>query len=335
MTITFDKPASIQEKLKSWVRATPSMDLLQSRLIEATNRRQNRISKVSRRASAHCSGVKNALIDHQAQKNTEVKAIREKASAKSDRAVFNLAAKVTKAAEDNKIVAARVEQVHKRRKSEMIKIQCKHENKLESAAKRKERIQEKAYSPDDKLERAKLHKLANDANLSTVQKRLDDKMLTVIERKELNVASKAAKAAEDNKIVATRVDQVQKKRESAINEIQCKHEIKLQSATKRKEEHQEADILKRETFNLRRQKALQTFEDKQNTELPKAKQNISVKLEEASARREKLLIEKAEQAAFIGSPKGTTSHSRKVSSPGLSFVATSPGECIDNSNVSS
>lgn len=560
---SFNKPA-IQEKMEGWHKKTPCMDSLQSRLVKATNRRQTIISKIAQRATAHCNGVKNVLADCQNQRNAEVDSIKERVSAKNDRATkqmenrkhrysqvmqrkmhaiarvkenaqleqhelnekiekrllevtqrkeqilekdivgriteenrkkvmkleqlnkavddkihqieascqnkllaaderkkenlnnlsqnaahstkkrreratlhklsqdadlsnaqrrledrlltandrkeLNVAARAAKAAEDNKTIAARVEEVQRKRESAIQEIQCKHENKLESAVKRKMRMDENKSSPsttEGKLERARLHKLSMNADLSAVQRTLDNKLITAIEKKEITLAAKAAKAAEDNKVIAARVEEVQrkresvaneiqckhisklesaakrkelahekvsttegklerarlfklaqdadqtsahkkiehkilianerkehniavivakaaegnktvtarveevqKKRESTVNEIQCKHVLKLESATKRKEKHQEVDSVKRENVNLRRQKALQTFEKRQNIELPKAKQSISIKLDEASARREKILNEKVEQAGNSMTPRGKKSQNR-------------------------
>ena len=262
------------------------------------------------------------------------KRLNERLQCANERKEFNLAEIVAKVTEQNTIVADRVEEVHRQRNNLVNEIQCKIENKLESATKRKDR-QEKTTGIGEKIERGKLHRLAQDADLSSIQQKLDEKILSANQRKELNMLAKVAKAAEGNRIVSEKVQEVQDKRASATHEIQSKSEMKLESATKRKEMQLEMNSDKIESFNVRREKVLQALDAKQDIEIPKAKELISVKLEEAAARREKILLEKAEQAGFVGSRSRTNSEISnrfRANSGSSSSVARSP-LLINNGNT--
>ena len=301
MHVSVESPNSeIQTKLESWVPPSPQMETLNSRLAEAAERREVELNKVvSNVAQINKAKQEKAnlfLQEKEAKVALAQERLSEKMTTASKRKEDNLKAKISKAVEENSVVAERVEEVRKRRDAHVLEIQTKHESKLDSAKKSQNFKLEAQSGATEKIERAKQHKISRDADLCSIKQKIEFKMISANQRKEMNLQARVEKVAEENRVVSEKVQQLQEKHASLVNEIQSKHENKLEAAVKRKEQVQkEVHIGKNEVSSVRREKVLQ-LGDKQNEEVQKHKENLSLRLTEAAARREELLNKKIDQA---------------------------------------
>ena len=301
MHVSVESPNSeIQTKLESWVPPSPQMETLNSRLAEAAERREVELNKVvSNVAQINKAKQEKAnlfLQEKEAKVALAQERLNEKMNTASKRKEESLKAKISKAVEENSVVAERVEEVRKRRDAHVLEIQTKHESKLDSAKKSQNFKLEAQSGATEKIERAKQHKISRDADLCSIKQKIEFKMISANQRKEMNLQARVEKVAEENRVVSEKVQQLQEKHASLVNEIQSKHENKLEAAVKRKEQVQkEVHIGKNEVSSVRREKVLQ-LGDKQNEEVQKHKENLSLRLTEAAARREELLNKKIDQA---------------------------------------
>ena len=280
----------------------PLMDQnsFQKKLLEASERKRATLGEVVLNVTqinkAKQEKANLFLQEKEAKVALAQERLNEKMTTASKRKEDNLKAKISKAVEENSVVAERVEEVRKRRDAHVLEIQTKHESKLDSAKKSQNFKLEAQSGATEKIERAKQHKISRDADLCSIKQKIEFKMISANQRKEMNLQARVEKVAEENRVVSEKVQQLQEKHASLVNEIQSKHENKLEAAVKRKEQVQkEVHIGKNEVSSVRREKVLQ-LGDKQNEEVQKHKENLSLRLTEAAARREELLNKKIDQA---------------------------------------
>lgn len=342
----------IQLKLETWQPANPSMEALQTRLNEANLRRENNLSNLSGKASAHIDVVKNVLSERQNQMHQESVSIQEKIAAKKKRAVQQkekleemnniksqnafekisraqenariaqgqkaqkIEDKLTKAAErrENLVIntivkksaevnKTKMKKVEKWQENENIKIQnieAKHLSKLAAASERKQEVissvvENNANSTKKKMQRAKLFKDSKDAEVENIQRKLEDKLLTATERKELSLAAKVAKAAEENKAIEEKVQQVQKMRESSVSLIHMKHMNKLESANRRIQRSQTVD--RSTPCTTEKIENAKKFKLAQDASLSEIQSVLDEKLKSANERKEMNLAAKVAKAA--------------------------------------
>uniref|UniRef100_A0A7S3Q030 Uncharacterized protein n=1 Tax=Chaetoceros debilis TaxID=122233 RepID=A0A7S3Q030_9STRA len=342
----------IQLKLETWQPANPSMEALQTRLNEANLRRENNLSNLSGKASAHIDVVKNVLSERQNQIHQESISIQEKIAAKKKRAVQQkeklkemnniksqntfekisrakenariaqgqkaqkIEDKLTKAAErrENLVVhtivkksaevnKTKMKKVEKWQENENIKIQnieAKYLSKLAAASERKQEVissvvENNANSTKKKMQRVKLFKDSKDAEVENIQRKLEDKLLTATERKELSIAAKVAKAAEENKAVEEKVQQVQKMRESSVSLIHMKHMNKLESANRRIQRSQNGD--RSTPCTTEKIENAKRFKLAQDASLSEIQLVLDEKLKSANERKETNLAAKVAKAA--------------------------------------
>ena len=227
--------------------------------------------------------------------------IEEKSNAKiasaAERKSNIVAENVNKVASSLKKKRNRVEQNKFLEDMKVKDIQISHENKLECASARKMQVLSSvssctASSTKKGLERARLYRLAQDADISSLKKKLEDKMEGATGRKDEVITTITSKAAEENKNIIDRTKELINQREINVREMLCKHENKLEGANKRKERIAKEDFERKELANFRREKVLENVHIKDTVVLPKNKEQLESKLEEAAVRRCNLLMEK-------------------------------------------
>ena len=216
-----------------------------------------------------------------------------------------------------------VEQLKVLNDSKWKEIKLLHESKLANANQRKmdslsALSSSTASSTKKRIERARLHRLAQDADLSSLKKKLEDKMLTVSRKQKDVIATITTKAAEENKNIAKRTLEVFQQREINAREILCKYENKLEGASKQKQRLIAEKCDRKEIVSLRREKVFGSNERKGTILLPKTKQDLNLKLEEAKSRRTALLVRKSEHAKEMRST--STKSSPKEEEPSSNEV---------------
>ncbi len=293
-----------QEKENSKLQALEAKS--QSKLAAATERKQEVLSNIvennANSTKKKMERAKLLLESKNAEVETTQKKLQDKLLTATERKELNLAAKAAKAAEENKIVAQRVQEVHQKRLSSVHEMQVKHENKLESASKRVARRQledvTRLTSPlAERMERAKQNKFFQDEGLSNIQMKLDEKLSTATERKEMNLAAKVAKAAESNKVVVERVEVMQKKKKEEVLEIQKKLDEKLSTAAERKEMNLAAKVAKASGDNKIVAERVQEVQKKQDEGVSEIQKKLEEKLSTASERKDMNLAAKVAKAA--------------------------------------
>mmetsp|Transcript_9016 Transcript_9016/g.11351 ORF Transcript_9016/g.11351 Transcript_9016/m.11351 type:complete len:453 (+) Transcript_9016:1-1359(+) len=320
----------------SEVRVQDFALLNETKLMTAVERKRELISIL---ADHVCSSTKKRLdrakhykLAQDADVSSLKKNLYDKMFSVSQRKEELIATKSLKAAEENQVIAQRTKDILRQREIKENEIRCKHENKLESAIKRKKRHLEKEVEKNAcmsaKREKVLESKLHHNDDISSLKLNLEEKMNLVSQRKESLIAAKASKAAADNKIISERTKDVLKERELKENQIRSKHENKLESATKRKLSYMEKEFVG--IMSARRVKVLMTEEIKNTVMLEKAKLNLTAKLEEAAERREVVLMQKAEQADLTGHRSRCTENESVGPAPQvIGAVATSFQNLVD------
>jgi len=294
---------------------------LQSRLDDASLRREKALSEISNRARSHCNQVSNAVNTLNTQKKEESSTLSRKLA---EKAQFTEMQKENLKREYSIKVQEKMDKISQIKEADASKaaeIDMKVQQKLATANNRKKEVLTTvssctASSMKDRFERAKLNRLSQDAGLESLRKKLDDKMLTASQRKEDTMVSITSKVAEENQNIVERTKYLMNQREQSLREILCKHENKLEGASQRKQRLVQEELQKQEMSNLRREKVLESNNTKNEVLIPKAKEDLTLKLEEAAARRTTFLLQKSEQAGFkTNANKGIDGHS-DISSSG-------------------
>lgn len=144
-----------------------------------------------------------------------------------ERKESTLAEKVLKVSAANQLVASRVCEEKRNRETTEREMFCKYENKLASSSKRKELNRSPNSQFNDKVERVKHHKLAQDADQSLRKREIDEKMESAVRRREEKLNERINKAANSNNIVSKRVQDVLTSREDRAKELRFEHQMKL------------------------------------------------------------------------------------------------------------
>ena len=313
----------------------------QNKLSSAVKKKRESLLEVSAHAAQSTKKKLERAMLYQHAKEAELNLIQKKLEDKllsaCERKEEVIASKAAKAGQQFSATTERAKEVLKQRESMEMEIKCKSENKIESAMKRKKNLREEESHKIEQqnIRREKVLELSKD-DTASMQKKLEDKLLSACERKEEVIASKAAKAGQQFSATTERAKEVLKQRESMEMEIKCKSENKIESAMKRKKNLREEESHKIEQQNIRREKALEAKELKERIEVPLAKAQLSLKLNKAAVRRESLLLEKVEHASGNGNRSRTNSDksiSPPASTPATPDKTTGGPQCSKNEKL--
>jgi len=171
-------------------------------------------------------------------------------------------------------------------------------SKLNIAAERKrllisESTQKLANSVRKKKEHNVMLRHSKEVDLSLSKMKMSNRLFDANERKENNDLNKQLMSAEKNYAKAERKKDIVRQREIEEMEARCRNENKMMIVTQRKESLKEQENQRNEIIKKRRGLVLNKQNIKETIEVQKVEEQISAKLNEATARRETLLLQKS------------------------------------------
>jgi len=137
--------------------------------------------------------------------------------------------------------------------------------------------------------------------ISAMQKRLEDKLFSALERKEKIITERARKAGGKSNLSAERGQSVREQKELTVERIKTENQEKLLSAKKRGKLLQELEKEKKEIHMMRRVMVLAAEDGGCSSSVSSLQDKLEMKLQTANERKKKYLAEKVSKAAMRGS----------------------------------
>lgn len=214
--------------------------------------------------------------------------------------------KVLFATKENAGFSAKMDKVSKQMQaaeSKIAELSQKFNHKMKAASERKSKhldgfVREKVVNKNIKLEKAKDRQLAKDTKVSSLEKKLEAKLLAALERKEAIVAAKAAKAAGDISASANRGQDAEEKKEQMMLKIKDKSQKKMNSASKRRKQLRALEKKKKEVMMIRREMAKSM---NNNDKIESIQKKLAVKMSSAQERKQLFVDAKVAKASTYSS----------------------------------
>jgi hypothetical protein len=231
--------------------------------MEATTQRKTEIMINTVRGQAVNTNTKvEKSKNKQSEKDAHVAALKKKLERKLlfalERKDNIIATRSSKASSNVSVSFRRGKNATKQKDLTMEKIRQKSERKLDGASSRREKLRDLEHQKKEvmMLRREMVKSVNANKKLESMQKDLEEKIMSAHERKHRFLAAKKAKAAEHYSSTYERGLEVLKDKLAQDSVTKTKVDQKLESAEKRRLAIAQGKQVKREKINLRRQTAM-------------------------------------------------------------------------------
>jgi len=232
--------------------------------MEAASKRKAEILENTVRGKAAHTHIKaEKTKNNQVQRDARVAAMQEKLERKLllalERKENIIATRSSKASSNVSISSKRGKNAMKQKEMMMEKMRQKSERRSDGASSRKKKLRDLEHQKKEvmMLRREISKSLSAESKLESMQKKLEDKMMSAHERKSHFLAAKKAKAAEHYSSTSDRGLEILKEKETQESQARTKVGQKLESAERRRLAIAQKEQDKRQKVNMRRQKAME------------------------------------------------------------------------------
>jgi hypothetical protein len=252
------KKSKAQLRLEKYQKASPSKSDIDAKLEAAASRRESLLES-SIKGALETNDKINKVQSKQEAKKEKVAKMQEKLEAKLLAALERkeaVLAKRTKKASSS-VCSDKGKRALEKKQKMVEKIRNKSERKLDSASSRRQQLKDLERQKKEimMLRREMAKSLNTEDKLESMQKKLDGKMASAIERKAQYIAAKQAKAAEHISSTIERGQEALHEEDDDVSVTKTRVEEKLEAAERRRQAQLKKDKEKREKINARRRKA--------------------------------------------------------------------------------